>query len=102
MRKRRRKKLEKQNTLQKKKAGEGKYTIYGFLVALQYWTYEMIVQLGTKYTIDLSVKVLKMLSWMINSILRAKNVVDELKRKKEKKNKVSYNLYLCLFFLLFI
>ena len=52
-----------------KKAGEtkctpeAKYTIYGYVVTLQYWAYETIVQLDFKYATNLGVKTLRLLSW---------------------------------------
>ena len=79
------------------KIGENKYTskakyiVYDFVLSLQYLDYEAIVQLGTKYATNLGVKIPRMLSWTANTILQAKEVGDELKKKK-----VGYKLYLFL------
>ena len=71
-----------------KKAGEekytleAKYTIYGYAIALQYWAYEAIVQLGSKYATSLGVKILKMLTWISNQVILARGLAEDLKRKK--------------------
>ena len=71
-----------------KKAGEtkhtleAKYTVYGYVVALQYWAYEAIVQLGSKYATNFGIKVPRILSWTSNQVLQARDVVVDLKKKK--------------------
>ena len=55
-------KLEKQNTLQK--------------------AYKAIVQLGSKYLIYLGVKTLRMLTWTSNQVILARDLAEDLKRKK--------------------
>ena len=61
---------------------EAKYTVYGYVIALQYWAYEAIVQLGSKYATSLSVKTPKMLIWTSNQVIFARDLAEDLKRKK--------------------
>ena len=61
---------------------EAKYTVYGYAIALQYWAYEAIVQLGSKYATSLSVKSPGMLTWTSNQVLQARDLAEDLKRKK--------------------
>ena len=70
-----------------KKAGktkytlEAKYTVYGYTIALQYWAYEAIVQLGSKYATNLGVKAPRMLSWTLTQVLQVRDLAEDLKRK---------------------
>ena len=41
------------------------------------------MQLGSKYATNLSIKTPKMLSWTSNQVLQAKDVVEDLKKKKK-------------------
>ena len=79
------KSLEKRNA---KKNGDpkyivkAKYTVYGYAIALQYWAYKVIVQLGSKYATCLGVKTPRMLSWTSNLMIQKDNLAEDLKRKK--------------------
>ena len=57
--------------------------MYNYVVELQYWAYEAIVQLGLKYATNLGIKALRMLSWTSNQVLQAKDVAEDLKKKKK-------------------
>ena len=71
-----------------KKDGEAKYTVeakymvYGYAITLQYWAYEAIVQLGSKYATYLGVKTPRMLSWTLNQFILTRDLGEDLKRKK--------------------
>ena len=89
-----------------KKVGEvkytakAKYTIYGYAIALQYWAYEAIVQLGSKYATSLGVKTPRMLSWTSNQVIIARDLAKDLKRKKRLVYSCYY-LVLC-YYLIFL
>ena len=63
--------------------------VYGYAITLQYWAYKEIVQLGSKYVTLLGVKTPRMLSWTSNQMIQAKDLVEDLKRKK-----VSFMLFI--------
>ena len=71
-----------------KKAGEAKYTleakhtIYRYAITLQYWAYEAIAQLGSKYATSIGVKTPRMLTWTSNQVIFARDLAEDLKRKK--------------------
>ena len=61
---------------------EAKYTIYGYTVALQYWAYEAIMQLGSKYATNLGIKAPRMISWTSNQVLQEKDAAEDLKKRR--------------------
>ena len=59
----------------KKKGPEAKYAIYGFFLALQYWAFEVVERVGSKFATYHGLKSPRMLSWSSNKVPSAKKLV---------------------------
>ena len=60
----------------KKKGAEAKYAIYEYFFALQYWAYEVIERLASKFATYHGPQSPRMLSWLFDKVPSAKELVE--------------------------